>query len=205
VTDQQYEAMTPVEVGAKRERGCAVEGCERPHYGKGHCRSHWDRLYNGRPIGGPFRRFTDIERFMARVDASAGDEACHPWIGLIRGGYGSFRTDGKFAIASRWILSYHLGRPLVAGEEACHHCDNPPCCNPRHLYVGDHSRNVQDAVERGRHRNPTADLRRAQTHCIRGHAFDVGNTYYRREDGCRVCRTCRRDAARNRARSGRAA
>lgn len=42
------------------------------------------------------------------------------------------------------------GRKVPTGMLACHHCDNPICTNPAHLYVGTHKQNSQDAVRRGR-------------------------------------------------------
>lgn len=35
-------------------------------------------------------------------------------------------------------------------KSACHHCDNPTCWNPDHLYGGDQSTNNHDAIRRGR-------------------------------------------------------
>lgn len=41
---------------------------------------------------------------------------------------------------------------IPVGKMICHHCDNPPCVNPKHLYLGDGFTNNQDTVNRGRAR-----------------------------------------------------
>jgi hypothetical protein len=93
-----------------------------------------------------------LERFMAKVDTSGGVEACHLWTACkTAGGYGYFRVSGGVrTYAHRWILGHVRGHALEKGEHALHKCDNPTCVNPLHLYVGDHKRNMRDAVERGR-------------------------------------------------------
>lgn len=46
-----------------------------------------------------------------------------------------------------WILTY--GEP-PAGAHIMHKCDNPPCCNPAHLQLGDHDTNMKDMKAKGR-------------------------------------------------------
>ena len=140
----------------------------------------------------------DYERFMTFVDRSSGPDACHLWTGTLwqNRGYGRFyveRPGGVFA--HRWLLGYLRGKPLELGEMGLHHCDNPPCVNPRHLYIGDQDRNMRDMVERSRSFSPAAEANKAKTHCKRGHPYTPDNTYYqassrRRPGGKRVCRTC---------------
>lgn len=79
------------------------------------------------------------------LDKSGGSSACWPFVGgCDRDGYGRFR--GK--AAHRVALAAALGRPLDG--HALHHCDNPPCCNPAHLYEGTQVDNMRDRARRGR-------------------------------------------------------
>lgn len=71
----------------------------------------------------------------------------------------------------------------------CHHCDNPSCINPEHLYEGSPKDNSADMVARRRYRNMQ------KTHCIHGHEFTEENTF-RQANGGRGCRICRRRRAR---------
>lgn len=91
----------------------------------------------------------------ANLDAaSGGPNACWPWTGSHRkAGYGQFMRGWRVLFAHREALERQLGRPLGVGEYALHHCDNPPCCNPAHLYAGSAADNNRDAVARGRHRS----------------------------------------------------
>lgn len=72
-------------------------------------------------------------------------------------GYGLTRFRGKNTTASRAVLSLKIRRPLTDQEYACHECDNPPCVNPDHLFVGSPSDNVKDSIAKGRmlfHKSP---------------------------------------------------
>lgn len=138
-------------------------------------------------------RATVTERFMKKIDATGGPDACHVWTASKTPfGYGYFVPTTKTHIyAHRWMLGHVRGAALAPEEWALHKWDNPSCVNPRHLYVGDRAQNMRDCVERGRLKNPIADAERAATHCKRGHPFDAINTY-RTRVGTRRCRACRR-------------
>lgn len=68
-------------------------------------------------------------------------------------GHGLFTMtrDGKkrSRIASR-VAMIRAGHELGPDDCVLHHCDNPPCVNPGHLYIGDRKRNAQDCAERDR-------------------------------------------------------
>lgn len=89
-----------------------------------------------------------VERLMSKVVVA--DSGCWEFTGhRDENGYGRIQFDGRSAHAHRvaWILRYDVPAP---GLHVLHHCDNPPCCNPRHLYVGTNDDNVADRVRRGR-------------------------------------------------------
>lgn len=143
-------------------------------------------------------------RFLAKVHASASEE-CHVWTGARNGnGYGSFGGgDGRVYLAHRWLMTRIIGRQLGSREWVLHRCDNPPCVNPEHLYIGTPGDNTRDAVERGRAWTPLAVANAAKTHCPQGHAYDEANTlpirYGPYGSVGRACRACHRIRERERA------
>ena len=88
----------------------------------------------------------------------------------------------------RIALELQLGRPLGDGMNSLHKCDNPPCVNPKHLFLGDNSINQLDRVSKGRHHNAR------KTHCKHGHELTDGNTYTSMQKSGRprrLCKICR--------------
>lgn len=77
-------------------------------------------------------------------------EECWPWL-LVedKDGYGRFFLKGKNQPAHRVAYFLHYG--IQPNElKVCHTCDNPPCCNPHHLFLGTQQENVTDCVIKGR-------------------------------------------------------
>jgi hypothetical protein len=97
---------------------------------------------------------TLAERFWSKVDHSSGPDACWPWTGCCsEKGYGQIGAGGSARTALRahrvaWELA--AGEPVPDGLCVLHNCDNPPCVNPDHLWLGTNDDNVRDRNEKGR-------------------------------------------------------
>lgn len=80
----------------------------------------------------------------------ADKDICWEWPGARNvGSYGVIRVDGRFCLTHRLAYEAFVG-PIVDSLYVCHSCDNPPCCNPRHLLLGTHQDNMDDMTKRGR-------------------------------------------------------
>lgn len=80
------------------------------------------------------------------------------WTGACRTkGYGAIRSGGrKSPVVATHRVAYELAfGPIPAGMSVLHRCDNPPCCDPDHLFLGTHADNMRDMATKGRGRAPS--------------------------------------------------
>lgn len=64
-------------------------------------------------------------------------------------GYGSYRVGDRSTTAHRHAFELTFG-PIPKGMQVCHKCDNPPCINPAHLFLGTNQENQLDSMAKGR-------------------------------------------------------
>ncbi len=103
----------------------------------------------------------DVWKF---IDKRAADE-CWPWLSSKSGPYGAFRVKQKYYKAHRVVYFVRNGgielnapESNYSHEHVLHACDNPICCNPSHLFLGDIFVNMADKVSKGRQYRGTGEL-----------------------------------------------
>lgn len=90
------------------------------------------------------------DRFFSHVLIPDDSDACWEWQGSRTAkGYGCTSYHNKSLRAHRVSYEINIGH-IPDGFDVCHHCDNPPCVRPLHLFVGTRSDNMLDARDKGR-------------------------------------------------------
>lgn len=112
------------------------------------------RLYSS---NAPTLTQADIARFWSHVDRSGGKDACWPWTAHLRKtkwredyGQWSLGRDGKSYSFLSHLLAYELTNGAMRqGLQARHTCNNPACCNPKHMTPGTAKENASDRDKAG--------------------------------------------------------
>jgi hypothetical protein len=101
----------------------------------------------------------DVDRFWSKV-AKRGPDDCWEWTAgrfdELRNNYGAFKVKGRNLRSHR--VAFFIASNTDPGELlVCHTCDNPPCCNPSHLFLGTTRDNADDCGAKGRHNPRSGD------------------------------------------------
>lgn len=93
------------------------------------------------------------KRFWDKVDIKSANE-CWPWKGWCRrnkyGVYGILVGGASRSFDTHRVAYYLANGEIPEGMCVCHSCDNPPCCNPNHFFLGTQTDNMSDMVKKGR-------------------------------------------------------
>lgn len=128
---------------------CSVEGCQTVvGIRLGMCQMHYTRMR--RTGTTEFQRPSLMDRFHAGINK---DESSGCWLwkkATCSRGYGAIQL-GVGVTGKAHRVSWELFRgPIPDGAFVLHKCDVRNCCNPEHLFIGDHDDNMRDMVSKGR-------------------------------------------------------
>lgn len=143
---------------------CSIEGCDREGMnGRGnYCWKHYHRIRKyGDPnmVAKPYEVESLEDHVAIRKKLMEGmavdhQTGCWLWLGAKNyQGYGKMtikRSPNQSYPTHRLSAMVFLGFDIESEAMICHRCDNPPCLNPEHLFVGDAKTNAEDMVRKGR-------------------------------------------------------
>ena len=131
-----------------------------------------------------------MDRFWSKVRKDP--EGCWEFVGLPgrrhkeRDHRGSYIFEGKVQKASRVSWQLEHGE-IPEGMFVCHHCDNPKCVRPDHLFLGTHADNMRDMVEKGRTTRANRGAGNGMAKLTEEQVYEIRESY-KRGDCARLAR-----------------
>lgn len=141
---KRFKKYGTTELPSRPQRICSE--CPKPAKARGYCEMHYERWSKyGDPSNDGHRPLA--ERLVTRL--ARRESGCLEWTGATLKGYGQVGDGQKVLYAHRVAYELAYG-PIPDGLHVLHRCDNPPCCEPSHLFVGTHAENMTDMADKGR-------------------------------------------------------
>ena len=148
------------------KRTCTIPDCDNAYYARGLCNKHYLRArahgtidQHARTLSAPDATLDDRLRNIGWTEVIRRAELgpCWEWVGARNpAGYGNLATGARSKgghclpmTASRAAYTAWT-EPIPEGRAVLHRCDNPPCINPAHLFLGTTQDNSTDMVDKGR-------------------------------------------------------
>lgn len=151
VTEEERLKLTKLLLAAV-DNLCHIGGCKRKATNHGLCTTHLTRFRKGKDLYSPvkeYHRNLTIQERLTQYNLIQ-PNGCIVWIGSRNlKGYGKITINDKCCSTHKvaWELKYG---PVPKALLVCHHCDNPPCLNVDHLFLGNNQQNYDDSKIKGR-------------------------------------------------------
>jgi DNA-binding CsgD family transcriptional regulator len=106
----------------------------------------------GRPLGSKNKNYVSVKDRLLKNVFKDSVSGCWIKTKVSKNKYATMRINGKKLKAHR--VAYEIFNNVIIDDEMviCHHCDNPPCINPKHLFMGTIADNNTDKMKKGRHK-----------------------------------------------------
>lgn len=146
----------------------------------------------------PEPEYTKLKAQVVLNNVKMTERGCMEWQGFChpQKGYGQIGMKDSKNEPTHRVVYRGVRGPIPAGWDICHTCDNPPCCNPLHLFAAPRVANLIDMRNKGRNRQTQ------KTHCPHGHPYS-GENLWIDSRGWRHCKAC--GLARSQTEEGKAA